>query len=378
MLNTLPAAPAGRQPRGAVRVLGLNGRWQTMTGWTDCEVEQNSFAAADTFRVKFAVNAMPAGFDANWFSQQQDIEVEIYAGFPANPENFAFSDLALLISGGVDNVEIEYSMENTTLTVTGRDKTALMIDTKTTQQYRSKVASDVAMLLANEHGLTTTYITPTTTKIGKYYALHNDGLNMVQSEWDMLSFLARQEGFNCYVKGNDLHFEPVPDGSGTPYVLKWDKNPERGSPVFNGMSLSFSHSLTVAKGVSVTVSSASLLQKKPVTATYPKPGNASVQAGQSKAKTQVYNIEAKAGLTKAQVLQMAQSKYHEIIAHEMKLHAELPGDNLISTTVPILVQGTGTAYDQRYFADSIVRRLSVATGYSMRVSAKNHSPNNPL
>lgn len=375
MLNTLPAAPAGRQPRGSVRVLGLNGQWQAMTGWIECQVEQNNFASADTFRIQFAANALPADFDVNWFSQQQDIQVEIYAGFPANPESFSLDELALLIVGITDSVD--YSLHDSTLTIAGRDKTALMIDTKTVEQYRTKLSSDVANLFAAEHGLNPV-VTPTTTLIGKYYAFHNDKLNVVQSEWDILSFLARQEGFNCYVKGNDLHFEPQPDGTEPPYVLKWDTNAERGFATFNGKELSFSHALTIAKGIVVTVSSASLLTKKPVTATYPKPLKGVVQAGQSVAKAVAYNIEVKAGLTKAQVLQIAQAKYHEIAAHEMKLKAELPGDNLLDRTVPILVQGTGTAYDQQYFADSVTRTLSVDSGYSMRLTAKNHTINNPL
>ncbi|MGC7986037.1 type IV secretion protein Rhs, partial [Salmonella enterica] len=78
------------------------------------------------------------------------------------------------------------------------------------------------------------------------------------------------------------------------------------------------------------------------------------------------------GLTQEQALQRAQTIYAELIAHEMKLTATLPGDNILGIDTMVQVMGTGTAWDQTYYPDSVTRRMSFDEGYSMNLHAKNH------
>lgn len=70
-------------------------------------------------------------------------------------------------------------------------------------------------------------------------------------------------------------------------------------------------------------------------------------------------------------LAFAKARYDAIIAHEMKMTARLPGDNLLSITTPIRVDGTGTSFDQTYFARSITRQMNADDGYVMEVAAQN-------
>ena len=139
MLNTVPTVAAGRQPRAVVRVNGA-----PMPGWVSWEVTANTYYEADTFRVSFATSAMadqtaPAwgALDkslgrklkaADWFSQQAEIYVEILAGFPSNPADPSANELSSLIYGRVD--DIEFDPVSTMLSLTGRDLTAVFIDTR--------------------------------------------------------------------------------------------------------------------------------------------------------------------------------------------------------------------------------------------------------
>jgi hypothetical protein len=50
----------------------------------------------------------------------------------------------------------------------------------------------------------------------------------------------------------------------------------------------------------------------------------------------------------------------------------MPADNILTTENIIKVVGTGTAFDQVYFPDSIVRSFGWDSGYTMTVNAKNH------
>lgn len=373
MLNSLPSPSAVRQPRGIIRITTSGAGWQVLPGWIECEVESNMFDSADMFRVKLAANSLPASNNLQWFASQAGIMLEVFAGFPKDPENFTTGDLQLLIAGDVDC--IEYAADSGTLNLSGRDYTGRLIDNKSDAQYRSRTASQLALQFAAEQGLGAV-VTATKSKVGIYYAEHSDALNASKSEWDILTTLAKKEGFVCYVKGTDLHFEPAPTEAGDPYVLQWlQPDADQASARFNGTQISFERRLSISRGISVVVTAASLKSKTPVKAIYPTSTRLTIAAGQSKLRTQTFNVEAPAGTDKAAAMQIAQSKYRELIAHEMKLTASMPADNLLDIAQPIMVVGTGTDYDQLYFPDSVVRTMSARNGYTMRVTAKNRNPN---
>lgn len=209
-LNTLPVQPTARQPRGIVKVaaVAVPGTGVAVPGWIDWSVDSNTFYQADTFRVSFAATAMSTETSANWLSLQKEAFVEIFAGFPSDPTNYSEADLRSQIFGRID--DIDYDPVSTLITVTGRDLTAAFIDAKTSIQYQNLTASEIATKLALAHGLTP-IVTATTTKAGTFYAFDHVSMTDERSEWDLLTWLASEEGYVCYVKGIELHFEPRQD-----------------------------------------------------------------------------------------------------------------------------------------------------------------------
>lgn len=364
-LNALPVVPEVRRPRGIVKVAGV-----VVPAWVSWTVDNNTFYQADTFRVSFAATALPVETDANWFSSQKEAFVEIFAGFPSDPENFTASDLDSLIYGRVD--DIEYDPVSTSLTLTGRDLTAAFIDAKTTIQYQNLTSSQIAAQLASSHGLAVSG-PATSTKAGTFYAADHVSMTDQRSEWDLLTWLAQQEGFVCYVSGQTLYFGPRPPAPAEPYELRWELD-DRGNPSANVRDLRVSRSLTVAKGVTVVVRSWNAKQSKGFTAYYPSKGKGT-QAGKASpfGNTQVYSI-TRGGLDQAGAQKLAQQIHHEITQHEMKLRARLPADNVLTQTAMVRLTGTGTQFDQDYFADGLTRAMSLDEGYVMDVSAKNINP----
>lgn len=368
MLNPIPTVPAGRQPRGIVRLNGV-----AVPGWVSWDVSSNTYYEADTFRVSFAASALPSANGPSWFSTQTELFVEVLAGFPSNPDDPSVSELQSLIYGRVD--DIDFDPVSTMITVSGRDLTAVFIDAKLTGEYTNQRSSDIATGLALAHGLTPV-VTATTTNVGTYYKRDQVRMQSDRSEWDMLAWLAREEGFVCYVVGQELHFEPDLRETVEPYAIQWEApNNTNGHPVANVQELQFQRNLTVSKGITVTVRSPSLTSKTAVVRSYPSAAK-SVQAGKASpfGGVQTYYFTMAAGKTPDDVQKYATKKYTEIIAHEMKLHARLPGDNLLTTKNVIRVTGTGTAFDQTYFPNVITRTMSMNEGYTMTVDAKNHNP----
>lgn len=366
-LNVLPWLPAGTQPRGAVK---LNDT--LIDGWVSWEVENNNWYSADTFRVSFVVNLLPPARGAAWFSEQKEALVEIYAGFPADAANFSASELDSLLYGRVD--EVDFNPVTGRINLTGRDLTSEFIDAKTTEKWPNKTASEIATDLATRHGLTP-QVTKTTDKVGKYYEIDHVNLTDQRSEWDVLNYLAHLEEFVVFVRGKTLYFGPKADANSTPYVLQWvPPSDDSGSPEANVVDMQFSRGLTVSRGIQVVVRSWNSKAKKGFTVSYPNKAK-TTQAGQAKpfGGAQIYNYTI-ANLTQEQALQRAQSLYAELVAHEMKMTASMPADNILQVTNMLQVVGTGTAWDQTYFPDSITRRMSFDEGYVMNINAKNHAP----
>jgi phage protein D len=364
-LNDLPVQPVARQPRAIVKVAGIQ-----VPAWISWEVNNNTFYQADTFRVSFAANMLPSETDANWFSDQKVAFVEILAGFPSDPSNYSETDLDSLIYGRVDDVA--YDPVATTLTLTGRDLTAAFIDAKTTIQYQNLTSSQIAAQLAANHGLTV--VGPaTTTPAGTFYAYDRVSMTDQRSEWDLLTWLAQQEGFACYVQGTVLNFGPRPPAPPEPYELRWTLD-ENGHPSANVQDLRVSRSLTVALGVTVVVRSWNAKQKTGFVAYYPKKGKGTQAGGSAPSgNTQIYSV-TRGGLDQAGALRLAQQLHHEITQHEMKLRARLPADNVLTQTAMVRLTGTGTKFDQDYFVDGITRSMSIDEGYGMEISAKNINP----
>ena len=373
-LNELPAQPAVRQPRAIVKVTGaaVNGVYPpaVIVPWESWSVDNNTFYQADTFRVTIASSALPTAVDMNWFSNQNEIFVEILAGFPADPLNYTEADLDSLIYGRVD--DIDWDPVSGILVLPGRDLTAVFIDAKTTIQYQNLTSSQVAAKLAASHGMSVSG-PATTGLVGNMYARDHVSMTDQRSEWDLLTWLAQQEGFACYVTGKTLNFGPRPPAPAEPYELRWEVD-EFGKPVANVKELHPTRSLTVAKGVTVVVRSWNAKQKKGFVAYYPSKGKGT-QAGKASpfGNTQIFTI-VRGGLDQAGALALAQRTHKEITQHEMKIRARLPADNVLMQTAMVRLTGTGTKFDQDYYVDAITRSMSVDEGYDMNVSAKNVNP----
>lgn len=356
MLNAVPAVSEVRQPRGVIKVND-----EVMSGWIEWEVDNNTFYQADTFRAVFAVSLLPENRGADWWALQTEISVEVLSGFPADAENYSAAELNSKIYGYAD--EVVFNPVTRTIEVTGRDMTARLIDKITTKKWQRLSASTIAQQIAADSGLK--YIGVTTTgEVGKYYDIEHVTLSDQLSEWDLLTWLAGMYQLVVYVAGRELHFEKPATKDDSAYVLDWQPpSVEVGNHSFNGKNISFSRNLAISKGVKVVVNSFNQRTGK-VSATYPK---------KPAAKAQQY-VRRYANLTNEQALQKAQELYKDIVKHELRLSAELPADEFLSVRNIITVSGTGTDFDQLYYPESIKRRMNMDEGYSMSVSAKNHSP----
>ncbi|WP_220272682.1 hypothetical protein [Aquitalea aquatica] len=336
------------------------------------DVDNNSFGAADTFSVTFAVSALPASFGLlKWWANQTSIEVEIHAEITASGQ----TSKAQLIVGDVDTWR--FNPARMEVIVEGRDFTGRLIDAKSAgESFKNSTSSQIATLLAYRHNLVPV-VTATKGLFGEFYQIDSAHLSGEQSEWEILTTLAGFEGMQVYVSGNELHFEPQTDPTtADQYLIRWTPPGDKPYPQANvADDLQCERALTIAKGITVQVLSWHSRHKKtvPTIASYPKNAK-SVTPGGSTPKTQTYRV-IRNGLTPEDAMKKAEEIYRQIIQHEMKVSGSMPGDNLLTPQTIIRVEGTDSPFDQLYYCDSVRRSLSFEEGYRMSFTAKNHNPN---
>jgi len=353
-----------RQPRGIVMVNGTR-----VDAWVRWSVDNNTYSEADTFQVAFALSALPAAFNDAFWSSTVEVFVEVLAGFPADADNYTAGELTSWIYGRVDDVE--YDPVSRQLHISGRDLSAILIDARTTESFQNLTASGVAKKLAARHGFTPKVVA-TKDLVGAYYETDTVHVNTQRSEWQVLTTLAAAEGYVVYVKGKDLHFEPASTATST-YELKWEPpSDENGAYSFNGKSIIFRRALTIARGVVVEITYTMPNKKGTYKITYPNKATG-IKVGQSAATAQLYRFTM-LGVSRQAALKRAQREHAAITKHEVKASAQLPADDLLKATSIVSVVGTGTAFDQTYYPESIVREMDISSGYSMSFSGKNHSP----
>lgn len=359
-----PLTPGGvNAPR--LRVLAGKTAIEGTQSWS---VTSTNNRQASQFSAQFAL--MPGSkFSANWWSGQSQIRLTLQAGMADAAGNV--SGWTTLLVGDCDTVDIDMGIG--VVHVAGRDLTSLFIDNKIIDTYQNQTSSQIASILASAAGLTPN-VAVTKTLVGRYYRADHTNTSLGQftdasTQWDLLVYLAEQEGFDVWVDGTTLNFQP-PLASPTVVKLPYIQG---NIPQFGGVSLTLSRAMTLAKDVEVQVRSWNSSQKKSFVVT--ARGSIKTNAGGvvNLGPPQTY-LFIKPDLTFSQAQVFAQQKLTEISRHERTITVVMPGDLTTNSRDMVRLSGTGTAFDQSYYIDTIDRKISIDQGFTQTFTLKNHSP----
>ena len=329
-------------------------------GVTEVDISANNHYAADRFRAAVAIGA-DALANAQFWASTANILVDIQFSLDGG------LTFVSLIQGLIDSVAMD--VVSGMLYLEGRDLTSTLIEARTQDTFANRTSSEIATMLAQRHGLTPV-VTATTTPVGRYYQSEHDRITLNQfsqsmTEWDLLVFLAGLEGFDVYVTGTSLHFEPPAAGAALPVVM---------TPAML-QELRLERSLTLARGIVVTVKSWNSRQQTAFAQTVRASGQSGAVGGPGEqfAPPQQY-VFVRPNLTMNDALTLAQKKLAELSVHERVWEAVMPGDLTLDPRSQVSLVGTGTDFDQIYYIDVIERHFSPGRGFVQRVRAKNTSP----
>ncbi len=353
-----------RAPRLRLLVGGV-----VVQGVTEAFVATNNHYAADRFTLSLALGADPVATAAFW-SEQSYFLIDLQAGFAPATAPLGATAWVSLIQGAVDTVRIDALRQ--TVFLQGRDLTAVFIESRIQQSFANQTASDIATTLAANHNLQAV-VTPTTTPVGRYYNSEHDRITLDQfsratTEWNLLVWLAEREGFDVFVQGTTLYFQP-PNANPSP-ALTLSANPDSAIGA-NAIDIVMERALTLAGDISVTVKSWSSRQGAAFTQTVTASGVSAL--GSQGARPQSY-VFVRPNLTPDEALRYATAKLQELTLHERVVIAHLPGELTLTPRDMIAITGTGTGFDQTYYIDTIEREIRFDGGFTERIRAKNTSP----
>lgn len=318
-------------------------------GVIDVDIHAKAHLAADRFRLRAA---MPPVAAAALLQPETIIDVQLSLGaFPVS-----------MLVGEADSVSIDPI--GNTIEIEGRDLTRRLLDARTQETFANQTSSEIATTLAGRHGLAAA-VTATTTLAGRYYSAEHDRITLGQfsratTEWDLLSFLAAREGFEVFVAGQTLYFEPSNQSAAALTLTPADC-----------VSLSLEHALTLARDIEVTVKSWNTRHQAAFTQT----AKTAARGGHSGGPVQRI-VVVRPNLSTNDALQLAQRILADLSSHERLVHIELPGELSLTPRSRVALTRTGTDFDQVYYIAELDRSLSVEHGFTQRLRLKNSNPSN--
>ena len=341
----LPSSDIVRAPRILVLANGASfgsviSAEITSTGWHGC----------DTFQVRASVSREPVLSARFWSSALDimlDVQIDIGNGFIS------------LIQGFVDHVTLDPIAH--VLSLSGRDRSAALIEARTRETFANQTSSEIATLLAARHGLFP-LVTPTTTPVGRYWQLEHDQITLDQfsrasTEWDLLVGLAEREGYDVWVQGSALNFQPRILEVLSEAVLR-PVGTINGPANVTSLRLERAHTLT--GDVSVTVRSWSSRSGRGLDHTANTGGGGTARQ---------YSFVLP-DLTQDVAEQIARQRLQELLGHERVVVAEMPGELSIGAHGMVRLEGTGTAFDQDYQVEEVRRAIDFRAGFRQTVRAR--------
>jgi phage protein D len=319
------------------------------------EVVCNSHFSANTFSASFASISNSPSSDSFW-SSKTNIAIRVL---------FSLDGISYvnLFDGTVDTVTLNVTQG--LIHIAGRDLSTQLIETRSEETFSNRTSSEIASLLAKRHGLIANVL-QTTTPVGRYYQDEHDRITLGQysrstTEWDLLVFLALQEGFDVTVTGTTLNFRPSSDTTATAFIV---------TPT-DCIEMTLERRLPLAQDVTVTVKSWNSRQSSAFVQTVTNSGNVGSNSGGSSSSKQY--VFVRPNLTADQALKFVLQKLRDLTMHERVVDLTVPGDLSLAPAGQLIVTGTGTEFDQMYSIDLVESRLSISEGFTQRIRAKGSS-----
>jgi hypothetical protein len=307
----------------------------------------NTFSA-DTYSLTFASR------DVAFWSLVASASIEVTAVVAS-----AYgAEYRTLITGLADTIHID--PVRGIIAVEGRDYSSSMVDSYRQQDFVNQTAAEIVGTIAASHGLQP-IVWPTVGIIGRYYSdgytkLSLGQFSRLQSDWDLVVHLARQNGFDVFVQNRSLYFQPSSPSTSAPI------------PVFlqDLRSARLERNLNIAAGTPARVQSWN--SQNMAAYSSDGPGNALLPPADD-ARSSLPFLFSGSNYTSRQVTESAERYASELTRLGTVLVLDMPWDFAFTPRATCVLLNTGSTFDTTYQIETVERHYSSTSGSDQVVRA---------
>jgi phage protein D len=248
--------------------------------------------------------------------------------------------------------------------IDGRDLSAGLQDSPSNDVFPNVTSSEIVTQVALRHALIP-MATQTMNPVGRYYhdetcQISYSQFNRITTEWDLLTFLARCENFDLFVRGRQLFFQPATPISPPMFSIR----PE------NLITLRLKRYLQMSGDIAVTVKSWNSKANRAVSQTaISRPVPAKVEADFVFTAVPLHYNIIQPNLSEEKASRVAQIRVGELSRHEQSIECTMPGELDLTPRDSFTLEGTESIFDRQYQIDKIDRTISPSTGFIQRLFA---------
>ena len=335
----------------------------------EADLTQTGYYGASRFSATLAAFGDAAYGPAFWTGSDA-YDVELQGGLlPSGAAEGAVPWQSMFM--GQADEELEVALDRGTVHLQGRDYSGKLIDAKTAETFSNQTLAQIATTLAGRVGLQAD-VASTSQLAGQFYEIDHartshDTFSRSSSYWELITYLAQQEGYDVWVDGKTLNVQPKDTTTGAAAMTVQSGQPSLSGGAAYGRvatvrDLTLLRRPALAKDTQVTVKSWGGKRKAAV----------SGKDGPSSATQTV--VRTFPNLTQAQCAAMARAIRAELGRHERTVSFGMPGEFALRPRMAIAVQSTGTAFDTTFFIAEIERQFSLTHGLWQTVRARNLPP----
>jgi hypothetical protein len=329
--------------------VSING--DQMPGLLRASIATTNCFSADTYSLTFA---MGGSENTTFWSTVSSAYLEVTAVAPSvfGPTYWN------LITGMADAIHVDPIQR--TVGVEGRDLSSSLVDSYRQQDFVNQSASEIVSIIAQYHGLQPV-VTATSGNVGRYYSdgytkLSLGQFSCLQSDWDLVVQLARQNNFDVFIQGQLFYFQASGQSVGAPIPV----------------SLRDVQSVQIERNLSVTANAGAKVQSwnSQNMAAYDSGGSSGgAVTNQGSSVANLPFLFSGANYTFQQVTDLAARYTTELSRLGTVLKLEMPWDLSLSPRATILLNGTNSVFDTTYLIDGIERHYSPISGSKQLVRA---------
>lgn len=239
------------------------------------------------------------------------------------------------------------------------DMTRPLLDNRTDANWTNTQTSQIVQQLAAQNGLNC--VADPGSMAGRTF---NDQdyacLSDLQSHWDLIQELARQDGYVAFVNGNTLYYVDPGNVVGSTYSILYTPPSQGTYETSNAVKLRCRHNFNIGQGVQGGVDSYNTYDNQPYSASS---GSGSLQS-----------TSRQPGLTSDQTKTAAQRNTRELEMHEYDIDVTMRGDVTVQPTMMLSLSGTQSAFDMTYYIIDVEHHMNDDDGYTMTISGSNSPP----